>query len=91
MQEGFWARVSLRKIHPPQEVLEARVGAEGVPGRIITEINHLVDTVLVGFLQPSQGLLFFPGASIQFRNDAGVDTPHTARLYLGRYWVELRP
>ncbi len=31
----------MREVHAAEEVLEARVGAEAVPSRIITEINHL--------------------------------------------------
>ena len=34
LQEGFWARASLRKVHPAQEVLEVRVGTERVENRI---------------------------------------------------------
>ena len=54
----------IRKFHSPQQVLEARVGAQRVePGRCL-QVHHPHIAVLVGPFQPLQRFIFFSQASV---------------------------
>jgi hypothetical protein len=41
------------------ELLEVRIGADRVEGRINLDVRQLAITLAEGLLQPSQGLIFF--------------------------------
>ena len=51
-----------REIHAAQEVLVARVGAQGIKDRFDFEEHHTAVAVLEGLLQPREGLVFFAQA-----------------------------
>ncbi len=49
--------VLLRQVHPPQQILQAGIVAQGLEGR---DHEPRAKAVLVSCFQPSEGLIFFP-------------------------------
>ncbi len=64
----------LRKLHPPQEVLEAGVGAEGVIAGVDSHIgpNGLL---LSCFFKPLERLVYFPKAYVDVCHETGDTLP----------------
>jgi hypothetical protein len=58
----------LREVHAAQEGLAARVGAQGLESRVKTVLRRAKIVHPETFLEPREGLGFFPGHHIQPRN-----------------------
>ena len=56
------------KVHPPQQVLEARVVAEGVRASVYIEKDQTAITFLVGLLEPFKRLVLFAKLGMQYSN-----------------------
>jgi len=70
----FPQRATLRReIHAAHEVLEARVGPQGVEGRIDLQKGHVTLVHLVGFFQPLEGPVPFAQPGIDQRYFVGPD------------------
>src|SRR6266849_11126459 len=60
-----------------QELREAGVGAEWIRHRLDAEVNQVVDLFLVGEVEESEGLVFFPqphvdGGGVDIRNESSA-------------------
>ncbi len=65
------AKPLVREVHPPQQVLEARVVAQGVPLRLHVDVDHPSGALLVSPFEPGQGLLFIFETKIDFSDWIG--------------------
>ena len=55
-----WQLRLLREVHAAEEVLEARVRAEGIKGRQLVKPREQAVAVLKPFQQPLDGLIMLP-------------------------------